>query len=770
MMSKRYGIVFRISLLFIALSLLATHQNQAWAGRRIKSAPVITAISASGTIVKLVGSSVSFSVTASGSPSPTYQWLKNGIAIVGATSSGYSIASLTTSDAGNYSVRASNNYGSVLSSPITLNVSTPTTVTSTTTTISSPPPVTSSSSIEFTQSASVAKYNTTTASVDVSRINASRTLFSGDSVVQDGLQIYVSASAGSDTTGNGLLETPYKTISKAIKSLTPTSLGSASKFNVIVRGGTYRETLDLGTSLLAGTTIPVVIQSAPNEVVLIKGSDVMTGWQSHGNGLFSLDYCVVNTAAWKTYSPCVPLEQVVYDRQMLQQVAGTVFDGFPLNTASNYRSGVLGLNIWRAHLAGNQSTMPDSSFYYATSLDALGKPIGKLYIKLPSSVTDISSRVVEVATRPYVFKSSGISNVSIRNLNFEHSNTTANLSHATGAINLINSNYVTIDRVSVAFMDGTCVSTSGWNSALNAPYDTTNVTIKNSHISYCGQIGLGGWGSNATIQSNTFSFNNLRGFNNNWATGGMKFVGAGGIKNSNISDNDIFRNFSSGFWCDYCKVGGNTFNQNRIYYNDEHGIHFEVSTGTHFSANYIYGNGAHGIYHRESTKSTFDGNYILWHQGYGFSLWDNFSAASRAMAVFGTPAIGSSFINNKIAFGNMSGANATSLMQFDWWGQNSSNNNIFINKLYGTTLAPFPWQLYGRNGSAPTTYTGFTTLQNTVAQWKTATGNDATSLKFDKDPMNVTLPGETRTLQNKILSKEPIPTTVIQSYFNLLAQ
>lgn len=72
------------------------------------------------------GSRVSFTVSALGNPPPTYQWRKNGTDIGGATGSSYTIASLTTADAGEYSVRVSNNLGNVDSSSAALNVFAPT--------------------------------------------------------------------------------------------------------------------------------------------------------------------------------------------------------------------------------------------------------------------------------------------------------------------------------------------------------------------------------------------------------------------------------------------------------------------------------------------------------------------------------------------------------------------------------------------------------------------------------------------------------------------
>jgi len=45
----------------------------------------------------------------------SFQWFKDGVAIVGAISSGYQIKNVTAADAGTYAVRFSNPYGSAMS-------------------------------------------------------------------------------------------------------------------------------------------------------------------------------------------------------------------------------------------------------------------------------------------------------------------------------------------------------------------------------------------------------------------------------------------------------------------------------------------------------------------------------------------------------------------------------------------------------------------------------------------------------------------------------
>jgi hypothetical protein len=77
----------------------------------------------------IVGTTATFTVVASGSTPLTYQWMKNGVNIVGATSTNFIIVSVQTNDAATYSVAITNAYGSVISSNAVLNVLAPPTFT-----------------------------------------------------------------------------------------------------------------------------------------------------------------------------------------------------------------------------------------------------------------------------------------------------------------------------------------------------------------------------------------------------------------------------------------------------------------------------------------------------------------------------------------------------------------------------------------------------------------------------------------------------------------
>lgn len=87
------------------------------------TAPSITSPPASQTVVQ--GSSVTFSVTAAGTAPLTYQWQKNTQNIANATNSSLTLPSVTTSDAGSYTVTVANSISSATSAPATLTVTVP---------------------------------------------------------------------------------------------------------------------------------------------------------------------------------------------------------------------------------------------------------------------------------------------------------------------------------------------------------------------------------------------------------------------------------------------------------------------------------------------------------------------------------------------------------------------------------------------------------------------------------------------------------------------
>ena len=84
----------------------------------VYEAPTITQQPVSATVME--GGTATFTVTATGTPSPSYQWEKNGVAMSGATSPALTLSGVSTNDSGSYRVVVSNSAGSVTSEAATL--------------------------------------------------------------------------------------------------------------------------------------------------------------------------------------------------------------------------------------------------------------------------------------------------------------------------------------------------------------------------------------------------------------------------------------------------------------------------------------------------------------------------------------------------------------------------------------------------------------------------------------------------------------------------
>ncbi len=107
----------------VVVSNAAGSVTSAAATLTVNSAPAITA--QPQPVATTVGSNATFSVNATGTPTPTYQWRKNGADLAGATAATLTLSSVQFDDAATYSVVVTNSLGSVTSNGATLAVSAP---------------------------------------------------------------------------------------------------------------------------------------------------------------------------------------------------------------------------------------------------------------------------------------------------------------------------------------------------------------------------------------------------------------------------------------------------------------------------------------------------------------------------------------------------------------------------------------------------------------------------------------------------------------------
>ena len=108
----------------IAFSALSDGGVSVWGSKLTRPAP-LAFVAQPESQTAGVGQAVVFSVATTGAPAPTYQWRKDGVAIAGATSVSLALSSVQLTDAGAYTVVASNAAGAVTSAAAMLTVNPP---------------------------------------------------------------------------------------------------------------------------------------------------------------------------------------------------------------------------------------------------------------------------------------------------------------------------------------------------------------------------------------------------------------------------------------------------------------------------------------------------------------------------------------------------------------------------------------------------------------------------------------------------------------------
>jgi hypothetical protein len=396
----------------------------------------------------------------------------------------------------------------------------------------------------------------------------------GLSVAAQAATRYVDPSnAASQDAGAGDAAHPYKTIHFAMGVLQ-----SGDTLNMA--GGTYRETMKLPVLGGAQTVIQPLSASA---IVLIKGSDVVSGWQPLGNGVYVRQ-------GWSTNS-----QQVFIDGVPLQQIGGEIFNMDPF--------------IWPARVNGNQTNLVDSSFYY----DIAGLA---LYIKTP--LASLSGHTIEASVRTFDIFGDNVQNLTLRNLQLQHSNTTA--SSQNGAITLLGSN-LDIDGLVISYADGAGTDITGDNNV-----------VQNIVSTYNGQIGMKVRGNNNQVLSNTTNFNNTRGFNKNWEAGGVKFTGNNGLRNSEVKGHTSIGNNGDGIWFDWMN-DSNKVHDSLSAYNTGFGIQYEASQRAYIYNNTIFGNKQRGIYLPCSSYSVVAYNLVVKNGLQGIAAIDDGRSATNAVLV-----------------------------------------------------------------------------------------------------------------------------------------
>ncbi|QKS29781.1 MAG: right-handed parallel beta-helix repeat-containing protein [Candidatus Accumulibacter similis] len=418
---------------------------------------------------------------------------------------------------------------------------------------------------------------------------------------------------------------PLMTIAEAMRRLQPGD-------HVFIAAGVYREPMLFPARSWAGNP-RTVIEGDSQGRTLIKGSIVVGLWQPAGPGRF---------IAPIGHEPA----QVFVDDQPLQQIGGSVFDGYPGRpdhplAALHASNG----GIWPGRVDGNRASMPMNSFHYDRAL-------GNVMIRV--AVDSLAGRTVEVASLQRLVLATGVERLSLKNLSFEHSNTTA-ITRG-GAVQL-EGRSIRIENVRIRRADGTCMGLNGADHEIVA-----------STFSECGQTGLGGRGSGWKIVDVTVSHNNTRGFNKWWEAGGAKFVGDGGLNNSMITRFKATDNQGDGLWFDW-KNRNNRVTDSLLAFNSGFGLHLEMCQGFLVDNNVVVGNRQRGIYLRQTSLSTLAFNLVASNGLDGIAIVDEGQRDPRGEMDFS--------VRNNWVTGNVIAGNAIALTMPAPLADNRSDGNLF---------------------------------------------------------------------------------------------
>jgi hypothetical protein len=343
--------------------------------------------------------------------------------------------------------------------------------------------------------------------------------------------IYVDGAKGSDINSNatitGTSVAPLQTIQAAINLANTRNMQNIGT-KIVVNPGVYREALNISGGQ---TTAPLTIEAATAGLTVISGSDLLTGWSSDGNGVYSHSWTY-------NFGTCA------------------VPNGWPSFGTIGRRTEMIFVNGASMTEVLSMSALTTRSFYVNASNHTI-------YVKPPSG-TNMYTANVETAVRPQILSISGRSNVVLRGVVLEHARSCVNTS---GSIISGGSN-ILVDNVQAVW--------NNWGGLLIS--GSYNVTVQNSVFSFNGGVGfLGNRIVGALFSYDKSDYNNWRGAQAhfyNWGMGGTKLMY---MRNTTVQYLHAYGNQAQGLWFDTdnknitinnVSLGGNTLSALQIEANE----------------------------------------------------------------------------------------------------------------------------------------------------------------------------------------------------------
>jgi hypothetical protein len=351
----------------------------------VNLAPTITAQPASHTVA--VGQTATFSVTAAGTGTLTYQWKKNGTLISGATSASYTTPAAAASDNGaSFTVTVTGTMGSVTSSAATLTVNAPPSITTqpaSTTVIAGQ---TATFSVAATGAAPLTyqwKMNGSAISGATSTSYTTPATTTGNSSEQ--FTVTVTNGAGSTTSNAGTLTVNAATLvlnaNKTSLSFSSVNIGSNNVLPVVfTNGGNSNVTISTVTVSGAGYTASGV----PSGQIVAPGQTATLNvtFAPSATGPITGGVTVVSNAS---NSPA----SVTLSGTGVQPVSHSVTLTWTASTST-----VTGYNVYRSTVSGGPYTKLTSSPVAATTYADMSVQAAQTYFYV---VTSVDSAGVESA-------------------------------------------------------------------------------------------------------------------------------------------------------------------------------------------------------------------------------------------------------------------------------------------------------------------------------------------------------------------------------------
>jgi parallel beta-helix repeat protein len=361
---------------------------------------------------------------------------------------------------------------------------------------------------------------------------------------------YVSPT-GSDSAA-GTLAAPFRTITKAISV-------AAAGDTVVLRAGTYHESLTVGKRL--------TIQPYNNEIVWLDGSSVVSGWVSDG-AAWRVDNWTAEFDASPTYTRGAA--------DSTEEFWGFVNKDYPMAAHPD--------QVWIDNLAqvqvGSLAEVGPGEFYvdYATNRLYLGSnPAGRTV-----RASDLS-KAISVRADGSVLQGFGVSRFapSVPDM---------------GAVTMEKPNGRVIG---MAFVDN---STTGL-SLLSSGLTVTDLTSARN-----GMLGVhANYADNLTASGVNALGNNTEHFNSSPVSGGFKITRTRGIA---VNDGQFRDNDGPGLWLDESTYNSKIVG-NKLMNNGSHGVSVELSSTSTLVNNLLVGNSGFGMKVNDTSSVRIWNNTLL---------------------------------------------------------------------------------------------------------------------------------------------------------------